>query len=153
MEGLLQIFLVAIVRLPDKLSAAAGVVGALVIGTTVVQAGLVNPLLVVVIAATALASFGMASYNLALALRFLRVPMLILGATLGLYGVMLGWVALIIHLCSLRSFGESYMGNLLDLNLIRDWKDQLIRVPAPLLRTRPIAYGPQDEQRADKPKY
>jgi spore germination protein KA/spore germination protein len=147
MESLLEIFQEAITRLPQKIAGAAGVVGALVIGTTVVQANLVNPLLVVVTAVTALASFSMPSFSFAMALRFLRIPMLVLAATLGLYGVVMGFIGLVIHLCSLRSFGESFAGGLFDITLIEDWKDTLIRVPMNFLRSRPKIFGPQDRSR------
>lgn len=148
MEALLELFQEAIIRLPKKIAGAAGVVGALVIGTTVVQAGLVNPLLVVVIAATALASFSMPDYQFAMALRICRLPMLMLGGLLGLYGVMAGVIFLVIHLCSLESFGESYMGGLVEVTEISDWKDKVVLLPEPLQKTRPAEFGARDEQRA-----
>lgn len=148
MESLLEVFIEAIIRLPRKVAGAAGVVGALVIGTTVVQAGLVNPLLVVVVATTAIASFTMPNYGYAMALRFLRVPMLILASILGLYGVMLGYLAVTIHMCALRSFGESYLGAVLDISLISDWKDMIVRLPLRFLSKRPEQYGVQEKQRA-----
>lgn len=148
MEGLLEVFQEAIVRLPKKIAGAAGVVGALVIGTTVVQAGIVNPLLVVVIAATALASFSMPDYPFAMALRVSRLPMFILGAVLGLYGVMVGVIALVVHLCSLESFGESYIGGVFEVTEISDWKDKLVRLPESIQTTRPAEFGARDSQRA-----
>ncbi|MDF2570625.1 MAG: gerBA, partial [Sporomusa sp.] len=105
MEVILEIFQEAIIRLPSKVAGAAGVVGALVIGSTVVEAGLVNPLLVVVIAMTAIASYTMPSWGFSMALRFFRVPVLILASVLGLYGVMIGLLVITVHLCSMRSFG------------------------------------------------
>ncbi|TWH45847.1 spore germination protein [Sporomusa sp. KB1] len=147
MEGLLEIFQEAIIRLPQKLAAAAGVVGALVIGTTVVEAALVNALLVVVIALTGLASFSMPSYTFGMALRFFRVPVLIAASMLGLYGVVISFILLIVFLCSLRSYGESYLGDLFDITLIADWKDGLVRLPAKFLTSRPKRLGPQDRTR------
>lgn len=148
MEALLEIFQEAVIRLPKKIAGAAGVIGALVIGTTVVEAGLVNPLLVVVVATTAMASFTMPNYGYAMALRFLRVPMLFLASILGLYGVMLGYLAVTVHMCSLRSFGESYLGAILDISLLSDWKDMIIRLPLRKLDSRPEQYGAQDKQKS-----
>lgn len=148
MEALLEIFQEAIIRLPKKIAGAAGVVGALVIGTTVVEAGLVNPLLVVVVATTAIASFTMPNYGYAMATRFLRVPMLFLASILGMYGVMLGYLAITVHMCSLRSFGESYLGAILDISLFSDWKDMIIRLPLGSLKSRPEQYGAQEKQRS-----
>ncbi len=147
MEVLLELFQEAIVRLPLKLAGAASMIGAFVIGTTVVQAGLINPLLVVIISATAIASYSMPSYGFSMALRWTRVPMLILASILGLYGVILGVLAVTIHLCSLRSFGESYLGAAFNVNLMADWKDSFVRLPMTLLKTRPKEFGAQEQTR------
>jgi len=145
MEALLELFQEAITRLPQKLAGAASMIGAFVIGTTVVQAGLINPLLVVIIAITAIASYSMPSYSFNMALRWLRIPMLILASLLGLYGVILGVLAVTVHLFSLRSFGESYLGEAFNINLLAGWKDSFVRLPAKLLRTRPKEFGAQDQ--------
>jgi len=147
MEILLEVFQEAVVRLPKKISGAASMIGALVIGTTIVQAGIINPLLVVVIATTALASYSMPSYNFSMALRWLRIPILVLASILGLYGVILGVLMVTIHLCSLRSFGESYLGGMFNVDLFSDWKDSIVRLPAQLLKTRPKEFGAQDQTR------
>lgn len=148
MEVLLELFQEAIIRLPKKVASAASMVGAFVIGTTVVQAGLVNPFLVVVTATTAISSYVMPFYSFGLGLRALRIPILFLSAVLGLYGVMLGILILTIHLCSLRNFGESYLGDMFDIDVFSDWKDKLIRVPQKFMKKRPIQFGAQDRQRA-----
>ncbi|SMD04532.1 spore germination protein [Sporomusa malonica] len=148
MEVLLELFQEAITRLPKKVSSAASMVGAFVIGTTVVQAGLVNPFLVVVIATTAIASYVMPFYSFGLGLRALRVPILFLAAALGLYGVMLGLIIITVHLCSLKNFGESYLGGMLDIDTLADVKDRFIRAPGKFLKTRPIEFGAQDRERA-----
>ncbi|SFM18050.1 spore germination protein [Pelosinus propionicus] len=147
MEILLELIQEAIIRLPAKLTGAASMIGAFIIGNTVVQAGLINPLLVVVIATTAISSYSMPSYNFSMALRWTRVPMLILASMLGLYGVILGVLAITIHLCSLRSFGESYLGGMFNVDLLADWKDSVVRLPAKLLTRRPKEFGAQDQIR------
>lgn len=143
MEAMLEILQEAIIRLPTRLSGAASMIGGFVIGTTVVEAGLVNPLLVVITAMTAIASYTMPSYSLSLTLRWLRLPSIFAAAFLGLYGLIIAWLAMTVHVCSLRSFGESYLGTLFDVTLLADWKDTLVRLPARLLKTRPKAYGAQ----------
>jgi spore germination protein len=147
MEILLELFQEAIVRLPLKLAGAASMIGAFVIGTTVVQSGLINPLLVVVISTTAIASYSMPSYAFSMALRWARIPMLILSSILGLYGVIIGVLAVTIHLSSLRSFGESYLGEAFNVDLLADWKDSFVRLPMTLLKTRPKEFGAQDQTR------
>lgn len=150
MEVLIELFQEAVIRLPQKISGAAGVVGALVIGTTVVEAGLVNALLVVITSLTAIASFTMPTYSFSTSLRVLRVPTIIMASVLGLYGIALSLMVIVTHLCSLRSFGESYGGNLFNITLLRDWKDTFFRFPNTLLRNRPKQMGSQDENRMGK---
>jgi len=147
MEILLEVFQEAVVRLPKKLSGAASMIGAVIIGTTIVQAGIINPVLVVVVATTALASYSIPEYNFSMALRWLRIPILILSSILGLYGVILGVLAVTIHLCSLRSFGESYLGGMCNVDLFSDWKDSVVRFPAKLLTKRAKEFGAQDQTR------
>ncbi len=150
MEVLIELFQEAVVRLPQKISGAAGVVGALVIGTTVVEAGLVNALLVVLTSVTAIASFTMPTYSFSTSLRVLRVPTIIMASVLGLYGIALSLMVIVTHLCSLRSFGESYGGNLFNITLLRDWKDMFVRLPETLLKSRPKQLGEQDQERIGK---
>jgi spore germination protein KA/spore germination protein len=144
---ILEIFQEAIVRLPEKMVTAASVVGGFVIGTTVVEAGLINPLLVVTMAMTAIASYTV-SYNLSISLRILRTFIVLMASVLGLYGVMLGLLFLVVHACALRSFGESYVGGIFDITLLEDWKDELVRFPMQLNRTRGKMYGPQERTKA-----
>ena len=119
----------------------------MVIGTTVVEAALVNALLVVVVALTGLSVFSMPSYTFGMALRFFRVPVLIAAATLGLYGVIISIILMIVFLCSLRTYGEFYLGDIFDITLIEEWKDGLVRLPAKFLTSRPKRLGPKDRTR------
>jgi spore germination protein len=147
MEVILEIFQEAVVRLPQKVAPGASIIGGFVIGTTIVQAGLVNALLVVATAGTAIASYTMPTYNLGLALRWLRLPTIAAAAVLGFYGVVLAYMAMIVHLCSLRSFGEAYLGGLFDVTLIEDMKDKLVRLPVTWQKKRPKQFGPQERTR------
>lgn len=100
------------VRLPKQIGSAVSIVGALVIGQAAVQAGLVSAPMVIVVAITGIASFMIPRYNAGIAVRMLRFPMIFLGGSLGLLGIMMGFIALVLHLCSLRPFGVSYLSPL-----------------------------------------
>ncbi len=147
MEFILEVFQEAVTRMPEKIAPAATIVGGFVIGSTLVQSGLVNAMLVIATAGTAIASYTMPSYNLSLALRWLRVPNIFLAAVLGFFGIVLGYLAIVVYLCSLRSFGESYLGGLFDITLLEDMQDKLVRLPARLMGPRPKEFGPRDRTR------
>lgn len=136
MESLFEALREAGVRLPRPFGQAISIVGALIMGTAAVQAGLVSPIMVIVVATTAIASFISPIFSLALTMRFLRFPLMILGAALGLYGVALGIFFVLIHIAGLRSFGMPFLSPISPQNL-KDMKDTFIRIPWHLMEKRP----------------
>jgi spore germination protein KA len=124
------------IRLPGPANQTVGIVGVLVIGDASVRAGIVSPVMVVIIAITAIASFSIPSYDMGYTIRILRFVMLVLGAILGLYGIMLGILALLIHLASLRSFGVDYLSPIAPVNF-KDLKDVTARFPWWAMNERP----------------
>ena len=127
-------------RLPRQIGSAVTIVGALVVGEAAVSAGFVSAPMVIIVAFTGIASFTAPHYSLELAIRFLRLPLIILGGTLGMLGIMFGIIAIAIHLCSLRSFGVPFMAPFAPLR-INDLKDSAIRVPWWLMSKRPSFLG------------
>lgn len=133
-------------RLPRAVGQAVSIVGALVIGQAAVQAGIVSPLMVIVVAITGIASFMIPSYNLALSMRLIRFPLMLLAATLGLFGVMTGVLAMLIHLAGLRSFGVPYLSPLAPLK-IADLKDFMVRAPWWAMHKRPTELSKKNARR------
>ncbi len=148
MEGTFELLREAGIRLPRPVGQAISIVGALVIGQAAVTAGLVSPAMVIVVALTAIASFAIPNYSGAIALRLLRFPFMIAAATLGLFGVMAGLLGLLIHLCSLRSFGVPYIAPVAPF-IRSDWKDFIIRLPVWAMFTRPRVIGYKEPQRQE----
>ncbi|HWJ03011.1 MAG TPA: spore germination protein [Verrucomicrobiae bacterium] len=137
MEVTLEILREAGLRLPRPIGQAIGIVGALVIGDAAVSAGLVSPIMVIIVSLTAIASFTTPSFNMGITIRLLRFPLMLAASTLGFFGISLFFYGLLLHLCSLRSFGIPYFspfgpGNLYDL-----LKDTVVRSPWWAMRTRP----------------
>lgn len=145
------------VRLPKQVGAAVSIVGALVIGQAAVQAGLVSAPMVIVVAITGIASFLVPHYTQGIALRMLRFPIIFLAGSLGLLGVILGVIAIVVHLCGLRSFGVPYLTPIAPLKGL-DLKDTLIRAPWWKMNTRPhlsdefIKYRQSSEQKTNPDK-
>lgn len=63
----------------------------------------------IVVALAALASFCVPNEEFGSAYRLIKFAMLGLAAFLGIYGVMLGGMVLILHLCSLKSMGYPFL--------------------------------------------
>lgn len=137
MEVTLEILREAGVRLPGPIGATIGIVGGLVIGEAAVAAGIVGPIMVIVVALTAISSFATPSYNLGIAVRLLRFSMIIASAILGLYGIMLTTILILIHLCSLKSFGMPYLTPYTAyIRQGRDLKDTFIKAPLAAMHDR-----------------
>lgn len=109
MEISIELLREASLRLPGSMGQTIGVVGALVIGQAAVEAGIVGPILTIIVSFTAIGSFVIPSYSTAIAIRMLRFPMMLLAATMGIFGIIFGGAAILIHLISLTSFGVGYM--------------------------------------------
>lgn len=136
MEVTFEILREAGLRLPRAVGQAVSIVGALVIGQAAVQAGLVSPVMVIVVSITAIANFATPSFAMAIAARVIRFFLMAISTFLGFYGIMLGLLVMMIHLCSLRSFGVPYMSPLAPFSL-RNQQDTILRFPIYAFKERP----------------
>ncbi|MEJ9227904.1 spore germination protein [Peribacillus butanolivorans] len=116
MEITFEVLREASLRMPKAVGSTMSIVGALVIGQAAVQAGVVSPAMVIIVSITAIASFATPSYSIAISARLVRFLFIICAGVLGFYGMILAFIVLIVHLCSLRSFGVPYMSPLAPLN-------------------------------------
>jgi spore germination protein KA len=116
------------VRVPLVFGPAVSILGVLFLGQIAVQAGLVSPFMVIMVSITAIASLASPIFSMGISIRMLRFIFLILGGILGLYGLIWGLAALLIHLAALRSFGVPYAEPLLPL-IPSGLADSVVRVP------------------------
>jgi hypothetical protein len=137
------------VRLPRPVGQAVSIVGALVIGQAAVQAGLASAPVVIVVASTGIASFTIPRFSFGIAIRLLRFPIMLMAGFLGLFGIMVSVIAILVHLCALRSFGVPYLQPVAPFSWA-GMKDLFVRAPRWLLDTRPPAVGVLDERRQAK---
>lgn len=133
----LEILQEAGLRLPRPIGNTIGIVGALVIGDAAVKASLVSPIMVIVIGLTAVASYAIPAYDLAIAIRLVRFPLMILAGTLGFFGVGVGIYIGLIHLLTLRSFGVPYMSPIAPLRIRALLQDTYFRAPWWAMNKRP----------------
>jgi spore germination protein len=136
MEVAIEILREAGLRLPKPVGQSIGIVGGLIIGEATVQAGIVSPIMVIVVAITAISTFTLPQYNVGIAIRILRFIAMLFSAIFGLYGVVLFFLLVCIHVVKLKSFGVPYISPAVPYNL-NDWKDFLIRAPLSLMKRRP----------------
>ncbi|WP_405152384.1 spore germination protein [Paenibacillus sp. FSL K6-0108] len=133
-------------RLPRQIGSAVTIVGALVVGEAAVSAGLVSAPIVIIIAFTGIAGFTAPHYALEFAVRLLRILLILAGGLLGILGVMYGLLAIVIHLCTLRSYGVPYMSPIAPF-VASDMKDAAVRLPWWKMITRPSFSGKRNRRR------
>lgn len=134
------------IRLPRPVGTAISIVGALVIGEAVVSAGLISASMVIVVAITAIASFVVPPQADVGSIG--RVGMVILGGTFGAFGLMIGFLGGLIHMCTLRSFGTPYLSPIAPMNP-SGFKDVIIRFPLWTMISRPSSISWADSQRQE----
>ena len=142
-EAMIMIFAFEIlreggIRLPRPVGQAVSIVGALIMGDAAVSAGLVGAPVVITVAITAVAGFLVPMQNESGSI--LRVVMMVLASFLGWYGISMGFLALLIHLGSLTSFGVPYFDG---FAWNRNLQDSVVRMPLWTMVKRPkdIAQG------------
>lgn len=149
MELSLELLRESGIRLPGAIGQTIGIVGGLILGEAAVNAGLVSPPMVIVVALTAISSFVIPDYEAAIPLRLLRFPLMILASFFSVYGIMIGWLFILIHICSLESFNQPYFAPFAPIK-ISDLKDSIIRVPLRLMGQRPYSTANQQKDRQNR---
>lgn len=134
------------VRLPRPVGQAVSIVGALVIGQSAVSAGLIGAPMVIVVSLTAVSSFVVPPHIDSGSI--LRILFLIMAGFFGGFGIGIALLGVLIHLCSLRSFGTPYLSPLAPLSL-SGLKDTFIRLPIFTMLTRPSAIRSTDIERQE----
>lgn len=136
MEITFEILREAGIRMPKAIGSAISIVGALVLGEAAVKAGIISPVMVIIVSITAISSFVSPAFIMTTAVRMLRFVFMVLAATFGLYGIILGVIVMVLHLCSIRSFGIPYMAPIAPF-IDDDQSDVIFRAPHWKMHSRP----------------
>jgi spore germination protein KA len=149
MEVVVEVLREGGLRLPSKVGQVLSVVGGIIIGDAAIRARFVSPTTLLIVGITVVATFVIPNYDMAIAIRMLRIPMLILCDMMGMFGIALGWYFIIVHLNSLESFGVPYFS----INKKGDFKDLLIRAQFWKMDRRPESIPNKDPVRQSDFRY
>ena len=141
---LFQILYEVSLRLPSYLGLATSIVGALILGDTGVKAGLISPPAVIVVAIAKIALYTIPEQSAQITV--LQFVFLLIGASLGLLGLIGGLIYLISYLNSIENFGSPYLAPFSPF-ILKDNKDGLFRVPWTSMRERPYSYSTKNHTR------
>lgn len=129
-------------RLPPKIAATLSIVGGIIIGNAAIESKVASPSTLLIIGVSTIASFLIPNFSMSRSIRFIGLLMLILSQTMGFLGIATGWIFLIVHLFSLKSFGNPYF------TIKRsDLKDLVTRAPLWAMKKRPASIPVKDQDR------
>ncbi|OAB43024.1 spore germination protein [Paenibacillus glacialis] len=137
------------IRLPKTVGQAVSILGALVIGQAAVEAGIVSAPMVIIVSLTGIASFTIPRFNLAIAVRLLRFPFMIMAGIFGLFGIVITFVWILVHLSQLTSFGRPYLEGVSPYYK-KNQKDVFIRMPWWKMIHRPQGTTKENNKRMEK---
>ena len=97
------------VHLPQSLGQAVSIIGGLVVGSAAVEARLISPAALIVVAVAGVAGYVIPGRELANALRVWRFLLAGAACAAGLFGLSVAFLALLLHLGGLNTFGLGYL--------------------------------------------
>ena len=124
------------VRMPRYVGTALSIVGAIVLGETAVNAGLLSIPAVLV---TAISTIGLYCVPDEVdSCSLLRILFVIIAGLIGVFGIVLGAMALLCYLVSLENYGTNYLSPISPL-MPKDLKDSFIKVNQIDMKSRPFS--------------
>jgi spore germination protein KA len=139
-----EILIEAGLRLPKAVGTAMSILGGIVIGQSAVSANLISPAVVVIVAIAGIAGFVLPNQDLSSGIRLTRFILAVLASVSGFFGLVIGLIILITHLCSLDNYGVAYMSPFVDTEK-RNHKDTLFRFPVKFFKKRPDKVAPENQ--------
>ena len=97
------------IHLPQSVGQSVSIIGGIVVGTAAVEASLIPPAALIAVSLSGICGFALPSRDFAQAARLFRFGFAILGAFAGLFGVTVGFIAMLIHLAGLTSLDVPYL--------------------------------------------
>lgn len=124
------------IRMPRYVSMALSVVGAIILGEAAVTAGLFSISAVIIVAISTVGLYCVPDeINSSNILRFGFVAV---GGVLGVAGILLGIAGLIAYMCSINSYGVSYMSPFAP-SIVHDWQDGPLKAQLQEFGERPYS--------------
>ncbi len=139
----LELLRMAAIHTPSPLTTALGLVAALLLGEIAIEVGLFTSEVVLYVALSAIGAYSNPSYELAIAIKMLRLLLLIVVVSFGSIGFVIASTILFLMLIRIRSLNKPYLWPLIPFDPQSLWQI-VMRTTVPSLRRRPRIVHPQD---------
>jgi spore germination protein KA len=141
-----EILIEAGLRLPKTVGTAMSILGGIVVGQAAVTANILSPLVVVIVSLAGIAGFIVPNQDLSSGIRLVRFILSVVAAVGGFFGVAVGLIILLTHLCSLDNYGVAYLSPFVDVDESTH-KDTLFRFPIKYFIKRPQKIAPENRMK------
>jgi hypothetical protein len=128
MLALFELFNEAAIRLPKAMGQTIAVIGGLIVGDAAIRAGLTSPSMLVIGAITFISGFTLVNHLLSSSITILRFVILLLATFFGIFGVVVGFLLVVLYLSGTTSFGVPYLGDISSLKMSQ-WLNGFLKVP------------------------
>ncbi|TMW73670.1 spore germination protein [Alteribacter natronophilus] len=145
----IELLRMAAIHTPSPLATALGLVAALLIGEIAIEVGLFVPEVILYVAVGAIGMFATPSYELSVAMRVMRLGLLVAVVLFKVPGFMIATTVLILALAGIRSLNVPYLWPFLPF-YPKAFFDIVIRRAVPAKMKRPAAVHPQDSVKQAK---
>ncbi len=143
-----EILIEAGLRLPQSVGTAMSILGGVVVGQAAVTANILSPLVVVIVSLAGIAGFIVPNQDLSSGIRVVRFIFAVIAAIGGFFGLAVGLILLLTHLCSLDNYGVAYLAPFVDMDE-SNHKDTLFRFPIKYFTERPQGIAPANRKKQE----
>ena len=137
-------------RLPNPIGTTLAIVGGIVIGEAATRAGLVSNITLFIVALTVISTFCIPNYQMAITMRFIRFPLLILAQIFGFYGLLIGYYFELVIITKIESFGVPYFSPFIPMRF-SDISDTIIRGTIRNIFKKPKSLSPSKKTKQTIP--
>lgn len=142
----IEVLRMAAIHTPSPLATALGLVAALLIGEIAIEVGLFIPEVILYVALGAIGTFATPSYELGVALKLVRLLLLVIVFLFKAPGLMIGATLMVLIIASMKPLNTPYLWPFIPF-YPKAFLDIVLRLSVPMKKKRPSIVNPQNRHK------